>query len=208
VPECDRRSIRPALLLLCACSAHPPIYLAPGPRDAAAVAGCHVILSARQRSGEPTGLLFPFYFELDTTGVLGTNSHVVRLSPDDLNRFAGTWRWRLEGDSLHVDAVAGNQAYHLTARLTGASWEGTLVATEKAPVAGWDVKGRKEACPRGWRTGRTGGRAEEWRVRPPCARVASQGAEQRRSEDVWPERTSGLTHGGPSLSPMESPLAH
>lgn len=115
------------------------------------VAGCQVVLGASQRTGDPTGLLFPFYFELDTTRVPETDSYRVLLPADDLKRWAGTWRWWIDGDSLYIEATAGEQAYYLAARLDGASWEGTLVATEGAPVASWDVRGRSEACPRGER---------------------------------------------------------
>ena len=144
-----------ALLVLVAC--HPQTQAGPFPAPftgpVLAVAGCHVLASAVQRVGQPTDLLFPFFFELDSMPRPGADSaaRTFRFSRDDLNRWAGDWSWDLAADTIRVDAIAGEQAYHLRARLDGAEWSGVLVASEGGPVAEWEVKGRRVPCPARWR---------------------------------------------------------
>jgi hypothetical protein len=131
--------------LLPACASAPEV-------SPAVVAGCHAITAATWVEGDTTlDLLFPFFFELDTTALPGASGRVVRLPRNDLNRQGGAWSWRVSADTVLVDAVSMDGAWRLRTRPHGAEWTGTLVAERQIPIARWRVEGRWVPCPAAWR---------------------------------------------------------
>ena len=112
-------------------------------------AGCYVVLARHQVEGPVLELLFPAFFQLDTTPRSDRTGLTVRLPRDDQARFAAGWTWKGTGSGAEVGTPGADQGFRLELQHAQQTWDGLLHAWLGDTVAIWRLEGRRVACPPG-----------------------------------------------------------